>query len=176
VWVRKRKAFVQEMIMMYDSRNPKPGVLVLGVPRPKINGLSLSQAKGRRTLSTAFCTFGAKPVIQPIKTSGGGLPPSIVICAGDTRSHNHRRRSPKMRAHNLCCGKPIPSGNIYGKQARIELLQDLALMYARCLSPHVSRRADKRYEIARCQAIGILGKEYVLALEEQVEMGVRHAA
>ena len=94
---------------IYDSRSPAPGVRVSSVPRPTMHGLTMTQTKAMRTVTFDHSVLQAKPLCQPVKTGGGGLPPSMVTAKGDTRSTNHRRRSPKMRVQNHCFQGRIPS-------------------------------------------------------------------
>jgi len=96
---------------MNDSRNPAPGVAVYGVPRPKYHGLTMAQTAGMRRLTMEHCVLGAKPMVQPQKTTGGGLPPSIVH-ASRLPGH-HRRRSPKMRPFNPIFQAPMPTQVLY---------------------------------------------------------------
>ena len=161
---------------MFDAKTPAPGVLVLPVPMPRMSGLSHSQAKGRRTKDFTFSVLAPKPRVQPIKTSGGGLPPSMVKPSGDTRSKNHRRRSPKMRAHNPCFQKHIPSNYQYDQQRIARKLAQLEGMYRRIAGGRVDAQLDKNYERAR-ESFGRLHRELfglVAAMERRVE-GVCHA-
>ena len=157
--------------MMYDSRNPAPGVRVAGVPMPRVTGLSVAQAKGRRTLVWAHTVLSPKPLVQPVKTGGGGLPPSMVKPSGDTRSANHRRRSPKMRAFNLSFSGQIPSNATYDTKRLLEKLRELENVYRRIVSGQVNAKLDEKYERLRASFHRLhrncMGQ--VISMEQRVE-------
>ena len=115
--------------MIFDARTPAHGVLVLHVPQPRVQGLTPAQANGRRRMENVYSVMGHKPQVQCIKTTGGGLPPSVVVAKGDARSSNHRRRSPKMRAQNHCFQGYIPTNFQYAARALKGKLRELSKIY-----------------------------------------------
>jgi hypothetical protein len=155
---------------MFDSRTPAPSVRVDPTPRAKVYGLTAEQRRKSRTLCFEYSVMRPKPLCQPVKTRGGGQPSSVVIAKGDTRSHNHRRRSPKMRSHNRCFGPGVPT--MYQDmqreaQAQVDRMWNI---YQRCV--RVCRRElDDAYECLR-MSFYRLHREFfwmVKQMETQVE-------
>lgn len=122
---------------MYDARNPAPGVRVDYLPQPKITGLSMAQAKGRRTFDPAAGVMRHPPLCSPIKTGGGGLPSPAVLRNGGTAKPIEGRigvtlerglpRTGKAPT-NKACKRPLPPKTHYGRLAvdkKLAALRDL---------------------------------------------------
>jgi len=94
--------------------------------------------------------LGYRPQVQCVKTSGGGLPPSMVKPSGDTRSDNHRRRSPKRRAQNPCCVKHIPTYSQYAARDVRDKLAALTELHRTIMnSPVALPKREADYERMR---------------------------
>ena len=64
------------MNMMYDARNPAPGVVVLSCPASRAQGLPFAQAKNARHDDTAVSWHVLKPT-KRCEPTGLGLPSTI---------------------------------------------------------------------------------------------------
>ena len=156
---------------MFNALVPAAGVVVLPVPRDKVHDLSPAQSNGLRQLEGSGWVLRPAFKTQCIKTSGGGLPPSMVVASGDTRSRNHRRRSPKMRVQNRCFQGLIPTNYQYAARSlRGKLIELSRCYYAITHSPFAIPSLEKKYERLR-GSFHRLHREHfeaVLAMEKLV--------
>ena len=160
---------------MYDSRTPAPGVRVEPMPRTKVHGLTAGQSRNMRALNFEQSVMRPRPMVQPVKTGGGGCPPSMVVARGDTRSRNHRRRSPKQRPQNRCFGPEIPSMHQSLHQEAADKVTQMRRIYRRCV--RVARPdLDCAYECLRVSFYRLYREFFwmVREMEQQVE-GENHA-
>ena len=171
------------MNTVYNARNPAPGVVVLGFPGSRAQGLPLSLARNARQDDENISWHVLKPT-RRCEPTGLGLPStvktiphhvlSIPGCAPQTVRPASRRRGHCHRPQNMgFSARPIPQAH-YDQREADRAFSRLRTMHTKVVTcvPMVAVEIEGRYESARKHAlfsIRRLGVQLADSLEARLD-------